>query len=339
MTGPALLQVDDLVVEFPRADGVVRAADKVSFSVGPGEVVGLVGESGCGKSATALTLLRLTPPPGVLVSGSVRLGDVDLTQLPEADLRRYRGAGLAYVPQAPGEALNPVLTVGSQIVDVICAHRPVPRKEAWAEAVAALRRVGLPDPARQAKEYPHQFSGGMKQRALIAMALSARPKVLLADEPTTAVDPTLQAGILDLLRSLVDHEGLSVLLITHDLGVVAAVADRVVVMYAGRVVEESDVDSLFHDARHPYSQALLRSLPRRDVERGRLPAIPGAPPDLAHLPPGCAFHPRCPLAAPECRVPPAPPLHARPDGRRNACLLDDVAPGHSRAAVEGTAGS
>lgn len=327
MTGPVLLEVEDLVVEFPRSDSVVRAADHVSFVVRQGEVVGLVGESGCGKSATALALLRLLPAPGVLVSGAVRLAGVDLAHLPESELRQYRGAGLAYVPQEPGEALNPVLTVGSQLVDVIRAHRRISRKEAWVEAIAALARVGLPDPERQAKEYPHQFSGGMKQRALIAMALSAGPKVLLADEPTTAIDPTLQAGILDLLRSLVERDGLSVLLITHDLGVVAAAADRVIVMYAGRVVEESDVDSLFRDPRHPYSQALLRSLPRPDVERGHLPVIPGAVPDLGRLPPGCAFHPRCPLAAAECRVPPSPPLHALPDGRKNACLFDGVAPG------------
>jgi oligopeptide/dipeptide ABC transporter ATP-binding protein len=326
MNRATVLEVIDLVVEFPRPDGVVRAADKVSFSVGKGEVLGLVGESGCGKSATALALLRLLPPPGRLVSGAVVLDGVDLTQLSEKDLRPHRGAGLAYVPQEPGLALNPVLTVGSQIVDVIRAHRPLTRRDAWTEAVAALARVGIADPERRAKEYAHQFSGGMKQRALIAMALSARPKVLLADEPTTAIDPTLQAGILDLLHSLAERDELSVVLITHDLGVVAAVCDRVVVMYAGRVVEESDVDSLFRDPRHPYSQALLRSLPRQGIERGALPAIPGAVPDLAHLPPGCAFHPRCALAVAACRDA-SPPLVVRPDGRKTACLLDGAAPG------------
>jgi oligopeptide/dipeptide ABC transporter ATP-binding protein len=325
MSRAALLQVEDLVVEFPRPDGAVRASDRVSLAVGHGEVVGLVGESGCGKSATALALLRLLPPPGRIVSGRVVLEGEDLTSLPESEMRKRRGAGLAYVPQEPGEALNPVISVGAQIVDVIRAHRAVSRSEAWAEAVAALTRVGVADPERRARDYPHEFSGGMKQRALIAMALAARPKVLLADEPTTAIDPTLQAGVLDLLSSLVERDGLSVLLITHDLGVVAAICDRVLVMYAGRVVEESGVDDLYRDARHPYTQALLRSLPRRDVERGALPAIPGAVPDLAHLPPGCAFHPRCPIAAAECRVTP-PPLVARADGRRNACLLDGVAP-------------
>ena len=315
-----LLSVEDLGVEFPREGGSVRAASGVSFAIGTGETVALVGESGCGKSATALALFRLVPGPGRITSGRVVFEGTDLLPLPDAEIRRFRGAGLAWVPQEPGTALNPVLTVGSQVVDVIRAHRAVPKREAWAEAVELLRRVGIPDPAQRAREYPHQYSGGMKQRALIAMALSARPKLLVADEPTTAVDPTLKLGILDLLRELRDERGLSILLITHDMGAVAALADRVLVMYAGRIVEEAGVDALFADPRHPYTRGLLASVPRVDIARGALPTIPGAVPDLAHLPPGCAFHPRCPLAEAACRAA-VPELAADRSGRRVACIV------------------
>jgi len=315
-----LLSVEDLGVEFPRNGGTVRAATGVSFTVGTGEAVALVGESGCGKSATALALFRLVPPPGRVVSGRVVFEGTDLLPLPDEAIRRFRGAGLAWVPQEPGAALNPVLTVGSQVVDVIRAHRAVPKREAWAEAVELLRRVGIPDPEQRAREYPHQYSGGMKQRALIAMALSARPKLLVADEPTTAVDPTLKLGILDLLRALRDERGLSVLLITHDMGAVAALADRVLVMYAGRIVEEAGAQALFDDPRHPYTRGLLASVPRIDVARGDLPSIPGAVPDLAHLPPGCAFHPRCPEAMEICPRD-APRLVAAGDGHQVRCWL------------------
>ena len=315
-----LLSVENLGVEFPRDGGSVRAASEVSFEIETGETVALVGESGCGKSATALALFRLVPPPGRVVSGRVVFEGTDLLPLPDEAIRRFRGAGLAWVPQEPGAALNPVLTIGSQIVDVIRAHRAVPRREAWEEAVELLRRVGIPDPAQRAREYPHQFSGGMKQRALIAMALSARPKLLVADEPTTAVDPTLKLGILDLLRALRDERGLSILLITHDMGAVAAIADRVLVMYAGRIVEEAGAQALFDDPRHPYTRGLLASVPRIDVARGDLPSIPGTVPDLAHLPPGCAFHPRCPLAEEGCRAA-VPQLAADRAGRRVACFV------------------
>jgi len=315
-----LLSVEDLGVEFPRNGGALRAASEVSFAIETGETVALVGESGCGKSATALALFRLVPPPGRVVSGRVVFEGTDLLPLPDEAIRRFRGAGLAWVPQEPGAALNPVLTIGSQIVDVIRAHRAVPRREAWEEAVELLRRVGIPDPAQRAREYPHQFSGGMKQRALIAMALSARPKLLVADEPTTAVDPTLKLGILDLLRALRDERGLSILLITHDMGAVAAIADRVLVMYAGRIVEEAGAQALFDDPRHPYTRGLLASVPRIDVARGDLPSIPGTVPDLAHLPPGCAFHPRCPLVEEGCRAA-VPQLAADRTGRRVACFV------------------
>ncbi|MDH3283400.1 MAG: ABC transporter ATP-binding protein [Acidobacteriota bacterium] len=323
MSAAPLLEVRGLTVEFRRDDGVVRAAERLSFRVDRGEIVGLVGESGSGKSATALSLLRLVPPPGRIVSGTVTLEGKELLSLPEKELRRHRGAGIAYIPQEPGSALNPVLRVGAQIVDVVRAHRSVTRAEAWREATLALERVGIPDPTSRVREYPHQFSGGMKQRALIAMALAARPKVLLADEPTTALDTTLQAGIVDLLRSLVVGGDLgAMLIITHDLGVVAAVCDRVIVMYAGRIVEEAPVDTLFADPRHPYTRALIESLPRPDVERGCLPTISGQVPDLARLPSGCPFHPRCGLADERC---PAwePELFPLPDGRRVACIVEE----------------
>ena len=320
-----LLEVKELVVEFPRGGATVRAADGVSFTVGRGEVVALVGESGSGKSATALALFRLVPEPGRIASGSVVFDGVSLLPLPEKEIRKYRGAGLAYVPQEPGEALNPVLRVGAQIVDVIRAHREVSKAGAWAEAVAALRRVGIPDPERRAKQYPHEYSGGMKQRALIAMALSARPKLLVADEPTTAIDATLEAGILELLRSLVETEGLSILLITHDLGAVAALADRVLVMYAGRVVEDAPARELFAAPGHPYTRGLLQSRPRTDVPRGALPAIPGTVPDLARLPAGCAFHPRCASAIADCRAAVPALLERAKAGRKSACILGETA--------------
>ncbi len=320
MPEAAVLQVEDLVVEFPRGRERVLAADGVSLDVQRGEIVGLIGESGCGKSVTALALFRLVPEPGRIVRGTVRLAGVELLGLSERELRRHRGAGIAYVPQEPGEALNPVVRIGSQIVDVMRAHRDVDRRAAWREAVALLRRVGIADPERRARQYAHQFSGGMKQRALIAMALAARPKVLVADEPTTALDPTIQAGILELLATLAREESLGVLLITHDLGVVASICDRVLVMYAGRIVERAAVDELFADPGHPYTRALLAAVPRPGLRRGALPAIPGAVPDLAALPPGCAFHPRCPVAIDACRQVEPAPVELAP-GRSVRCLL------------------
>jgi oligopeptide/dipeptide ABC transporter ATP-binding protein len=323
MSEPSLLDVHDLVVEFPVDGGRQAAVDGIDLVVEEGRIVGLVGESGCGKSLTALALLDLVPSPGRIASGAVRLDGENLFDLPARDRRRFRGAGLAYVPQEPGPALNPVLKVGSQIADVVRAHREVSRSEARAEAVRALERVGIPQPRRRVNAYPHELSGGMKQRALIALALAARPRVLLADEPTTAVDVTLQAGLLRLLRSLVDDgEVGAVVLITHDLAVVANACDRVAVMYAGRIVEEAPVDLLFEAPVHPYTRALLRSIPTPAHERGALPTVPGQVPDLRHRPAGCAFHPRCDLAEAACRAA-VPALVSREGGRRFACLVEE----------------
>ncbi len=317
-----LLEVTDLEVEFARPDAVVRAAERISFHVEEGEVVGLVGESGCGKSATALALLGLVPHPGRIAGGRVELEGADILSLSEKEVRRLRGAGIAYVPQEPGLSLSPVLTLGDQFVDVARAHRKLSRAEARAEAAKAFERVGISDPERRVGEYPHQYSGGMKQRALIALALAAEPRVLVADEPTTAIDVTLQAGILDLFRRLVDDGSLGgLLLITHDLGVVAASCDRVLVMYAGRIVEEAPVEELFARPAHPYTRALVASLPDPRHPRGALPTVPGQVPDLADLPEGCAFHPRCTFAKSECRVAP-PPLVVLDGGRRSACVLE-----------------
>ncbi len=317
---PTVLEVRGLSVEYPREQSVVRAVDAVSLSVRRGQTVGLVGESGCGKSTLALALFRLVPPPGRITAGQVCIDGTDILPLSEKEIRRYRGAGIAYVPQETGDALNPVLNIGAQIVDVVRAHHDVSKREAWSRAVDGLRRVGIPDPERRAKEYPHQFSGGMKQRALLAMALSAQPKVLVADEPTTAVDVTMQAGIIDLLRTLTETHDMGLLLISHDLGVVAALCDHVAVMYAGRIVEEAPVDDLFRDPKHPYTAGLIASLPRPGVERGHLPAIPGNVPDLAHLPKGCAFHPRCADAIEACRTS-VPPLVEIGSQRRHACAV------------------
>lgn len=324
MEDQRLLEVSGLRVEFPRPDGPVCAARGIDLSIGEGEIVALVGESGSGKSATALGLIRLVPPPGRVCGGRVSLAGTQLLSLSEAEIRPFRGAGIAYVPQEPGVALSPVLTIGAQIVDVIRAHRKVSRRNAWKEAVASLSRVGIPDPDRRVKEYAHEFSGGMKQRALIALALAARPKVLVADEPTTAIDVTLQAGILNLFRGLVDSQQLGgVLLITHDLGVVAAVCDRVLVMYAGRIVEEAPVEQLFERPLHPYTRALIASMPSAEVSRGELPTIPGQVPDLSRLPGGCSFHPRCTVAEPRCQEE-DPPLRELSPGRRVACLLEEL---------------
>ncbi|MCW2989020.1 MAG: oligopeptide/dipeptide transporter, ATPase subunit [Solirubrobacterales bacterium] len=311
MSRPALLSVQDLKVGFATEGGVLQAVDGVSFDLAPGEVLAIVGESGSGKSVTAQTLLGLTRSPNARIEGSVRLAETELLDADEAELRRVRGERIGMVFQDPMTSFNPVYRIGAQIVEAIRAHRDeVSKDEARARAVALLESVGIPDAARRVDDYPHEFSGGMRQRAMIAMALALEPEVLIADEPTTALDVTIQAQILRLLERLTEERNLATILITHDLGVVAEIADRVMVMYAGRVVEEGTLDEIFYDPQHPYTWGLLGSLTRLDRPRPqRLPQISGAPPSLLAPPAGCAFRPRCPHEFAKCTE--LPPLESR----------------------------
>ncbi|HUO86652.1 MAG TPA: ABC transporter ATP-binding protein [Thermoanaerobaculia bacterium] len=316
-----LLAVDELSVVLPAADGLRPVVRRVSFRVARGEIVGLVGESGAGKTMTALALLRLTPPEARL-AGRVRLDGEDLMDLSRRRLRRVRGGRVAMIFQEPMTALDPVYTVGFQIAEAVRAHRRVGRREARRVAARLLDRVAVADAGRRLDDYPHQLSGGQRQRVMIAMALASGPDLLLADEPTSALDVTVQAQILDLLEDLRRDLGLAVLLITHDLGIVAGSCDRVVVLYAGQVVEEAPVEDLFARPAHPYTRGLLAALPRlgRPVPRGRLPALPGKVPEPGRLPPGCPFHPRCGEAMAVCRE--RPPALAPLDGRRAVrCFL------------------
>jgi oligopeptide/dipeptide ABC transporter ATP-binding protein len=311
MSQPPILSVRDLRVGFASEDGLVQAVDGVSFDLASSEVLAIVGESGAGKSVAAQTLIGLTRSQNTRISGSVRLGERELIDAEEAELQRVRGSEVAMVFQDPMTSFNPVYRIGAQIVEAIRAHRhDVSAKEAHARAVELLDSVGIPDAARRVDDYPHEFSGGMRQRAMIAMALSLEPEVLIADEPTTALDVTIQAQILRLLEDLNRERNLATILITHDLGVVAEVADRVMVMYAGRVVEEGTLDEIFYDPQHPYTWGLLGSLTRLDRPRPkRLPQISGAPPSLLEPPPGCAFRPRCPHEFDRCAE--LPPLEGR----------------------------
>lgn len=294
-----LLDVIDLVTRFPTERGELRAVDGVSFSLRRGEILSLVGESGCGKSMTALSIMRLVPPPGEIVSGQVLFEGRDLMSMDGERIRELRGDRISMVFQEPMSALNPVFTVGDQVAEVLRIHRKMDAKNAMEAAVGILKRVGLPDPESRITEYPHQMSGGMQQRILIAMAVACEPAVLIADEPTTALDVTVQAQILRLMEEIIRlGEGGAALLITHDLGVVAEVADRVCVMYAGAILEKSPVRELFADPWHPYTMGLIRSLPT--LKRREFHAIPGAVPDLARLPGACRFHPRCPRAQGIC---------------------------------------
>jgi oligopeptide/dipeptide ABC transporter ATP-binding protein len=299
-----LLQIEDLQTHFLTEAGVVRAVDGVHLSVHKGETLGIVGESGCGKSVTALSILRLIPdPPGKIVAGRIMLSGRDLLKLREDDMRRVRGAQISMIFQEPMTSLNPVFTVGDQIAEGIRLHQGLSKRESWNKAIEMVRVVRIPDAERRVKEYPHQMSGGMRQRIMIAMALSCNPQLLIADEPTTALDVTIQAQILDLLNKLKADLGMAVMLITHDLGVVADTAARVVVMYAGRVVEEAPVMELFTNPKHPYTQGLLNSIPRleKSERRVRLQAIPGVVPDLLDLPKGCKFQARCTKVFDPCR--------------------------------------
>jgi oligopeptide/dipeptide ABC transporter ATP-binding protein len=325
---PHLLEVKNLQTHFPTRNGLVRAVDGVSFHLDAGELLGVVGESGCGKSITALSIMRLIAPPGKIVGGEITFDGKNLLKLSEAQMRAIRGDDIAMIFQDPMTSLNPVFTVGEQIAEALRLHRKLSRKAARAAAIEAMREVSIPDPARRADDYPHQLSGGMRQRVMIAMALACDPKLLIADEPTTALDVTIQAQILELLEELRKHRELAVLLITHDLGVVAEVADRVAVMYTGRFVEESTVDELFARPKHPYTEGLLRSVPKLTItevgKAERLETIEGVVPSPTNLPPGCHFAPRCPYRMPRCTEEDIP-LYDLEGGVRVRCVLFDLA--------------
>jgi oligopeptide/dipeptide ABC transporter ATP-binding protein len=314
-----LLQLQDIRTYFPTQDGIVKAVDGVSLSIRHGETLGVVGESGCGKSITALSIMRLIERPGRVVSGSIRLGDRDLLALSDDEMRDVRGKTIAMIFQEPMTSLNPVFTCGSQIAEAVALHEGVSGREAAARAVEMLAQVGIPDPKRRADEYPHQLSGGMRQRVMIAMALSANPELLIADEPTTALDVTIQAQILELMKVLRERNRMAILLITHDLGVIAEMADDVVVMYAGKVVEASDVITVFEQPHHPYSKGLLASIPRLGQKRQRLEVIKGVVPNPLNLPTGCLFKRRCPYAMPVCDTP--PPFQEVAPGHVSRCWL------------------
>jgi peptide/nickel transport system ATP-binding protein len=317
-----VLEVSGLTTVFHTRTGIVRAVQDVSFSVEAGETLAIVGESGCGKTMTALSLMRLIPtPPGEITAGTVKVAGTDLLRLDEASMRKMRGSQIAMIFQEPMTALNPLFTIGRQIAEMVSLHENVSRRAANARAVEMLHQVRIPAPERRAREYPHQMSGGMRQRAMIAMALACRPKVLIADEPTTALDVTIQAQVLDLIDDLRKELGTAVVLITHDLGVVAETADRMIVMYAGRKVEEGVTKDLFADPCHPYLQGLLASIPRFGATEGeRLREIPGIVPSLSDLPPGCAFAPRCASAIGKCQDA-IPRLEPKRPGHAAACWV------------------
>jgi len=315
---PPLLRVSDLSVRFHTRRGVVHAVERVSFDLEAGQTLGLVGESGCGKSVTCLSLLGLVPqPPGRIAQGEIRFGDLDLAHCPPARLRTVRGRRIAMIFQDPMTSLNPYLKIGDQLAEPLRLHLGLGRREALSKAIASLDEVGIADASRRVHDYPHQFSGGMRQRVMIAMALATRPEILVADEPTTALDVTVQAQILDLMRRLQREYGTAVLFVTHDLGVVAEFCERVAVMYAGRVVESGPTATVFARPRHPYTMALREALP--GLEPGaRLRAIPGEPPKLTEPPVGCSFAPRCSRAQPRCA---------------NPCELRNLAPDHATACL------
>ena len=330
-TGP-LLDVRDLRVQFSTEDGLVEAVDGVSFSVDRGETLAVVGESGSGKSVTSLAIMGLVPnPPGRIASGEILLDGRDLVKLTDPQMRAVRGNEVAMIFQDPMTALNPVFTIGNQLREPLSLHQGMRKDQANRRAAELLRQVGIGDGDRRLDDYPHQFSGGQRQRIMIAMALACNPAVLIADEPTTALDVTVQAQILDLMQQLQRDFGSGIILITHDLGIVARMADRVAVMYAGRLVEQGTAEEIFGDPQHPYSIGLIDSIPRLDGDRdARLMPIPGNPPSLIEKPPGCAFHPRCRFRRPECSVV-TPPVRQIGPGHTSACVLE---PGEARAIRE-----
>ena len=328
----SILRVVNLQTRFHTDDGIARAVDGVSFEIPKGKTLGLVGESGCGKSVTALSIMRLiASPPGKIVGGAVLFNDKDLLKLSEAQMRRVRGNEISMVFQEPMTSLNPVFTIGNQIMEVIRLHQRLSKGEAKDKTIELLGQVRIPLPEQRIREYPHQLSGGMKQRVMIAMALACNPAVLIADEPTTALDVTIQAQLLELINELQGRLHMSVLLITHDLGVVAETADSVAVMYAGKIVEYTSAENLFASPKHPYTVGLFGSLPKLGEKRGKLAVIPGNVPNPLYFPPGCRFHPRCSQVMDVCREA-VPPLSEVAAGHRAACLLYPVCRREAQAA-------
>lgn len=315
-----LLDVKDLKTYFFIAEGAVKAVDGVSFKMARGEALGLVGESGCGKSTAAHSILRLVRTPGRIVGGEILFDGKDLLKKSEREMRKIRGGEIAMIFQNPTTSMNPVYTVGSQIAEAIRLHQDVKKREVKEKVVEMLDKVGIPDPAKRVEDYPHEYSGGMCQRAMIAMSLSCNPKLLIADEPTTNLDVTIQAQILDLMRALRKEFDASVILIGHDFGVISELCDNIVVMYAGKIVEYADLATIFKEAKHPYTQALLESIPRLDLETERLRIIPGDVPRLINPPPGCRFHERCEYAMEVCSKREPPIIEIEP-GHQVACFL------------------
>ena len=320
MSKSLLLNINNLKTYFVLAEGVVQAVDGVHLEIGKEEVLGLVGESGCGKSTVALSILRLIRPPGKIVGGEIWFEGEDLLRKSEGEMREIRGGKISMVFQNPTSSMNPVYTVGSQIAEAIKLHQDVQKHQIKEKVVEILHKVGIPDPSKRMEDHPHEYSGGMCQRAMTAMALSCNPKLLIADEPTTNLDVTIQAQILDLMRTLRKDFGASILLIGHNLGVINELCDKVAVMYAGKVVESSDITTIFKKPKHPYTQALLESIPRLDVEKERLRIIPGTVPRLIDPPVGCRFHPRCEYAMAVCREQ-EPTLVEIGRGHTVACFL------------------
>jgi oligopeptide/dipeptide ABC transporter ATP-binding protein len=316
-----LLSVSNLAVGFESGGKVMRAVDGVSFNVRKGRTLGIVGESGCGKSVTAFSIMRLLPQPhGKILDGTILFEGTDLVRATESELHRIRGGRIGMVFQEPLSALNPVQTIGKQLSEVLLLHKPITKKQALAESVILLGKVGIPSPEVRVGEYPHQLSGGMRQRVVIAMALSCNPSLLIADEPTTALDVTIQAQILDLMLSLQRELGMAIVLITHDLGVIAQVCDDVVVMYAGQVAEQGTVEDIFRKPTHPYTRGLLASVPRlTTLRKSRLPTIEGAVPMLNEMPPGCRYQNRCPYAEPRCGAA-RPPLESMSETHAVSCI-------------------
>jgi peptide/nickel transport system ATP-binding protein/oligopeptide transport system ATP-binding protein len=325
-----LLDIQNLSTVFPTEGGVAKAVDGLTLSIGEGEILGIVGESGCGKSVTSLSILRLIPPPGRNNGGKIIFDGTDLLSLPEDQMRSIRGNRIALIPQDPMTSLNPVYTVGEQIIEAIELHQKVSRKEARTRTIQALEEVRIPQAAQRVDEYPYQFSGGMRQRVMIAMALACKPRLLIADEPTTALDVTVQAQILDLLRSIRKDRNMSILLITHDLGVVAEMCDNVAVMYAGSIVEFTDIQKIFANPLHPYTVGLMNSVPKPGTKR--LVPITGQPPSLVNLPEGCRYAERCPLVEPRCLTA-LPPLEEKTPGSEHfvrCVVVSDVSPNITR---------